>query len=204
MNFDDFIRDANLLPLLGEARRASPLLDQVHARKLLYEFIDYSDFNDLIAADTGPDDFSLITIDPKGGLGGRSQKARNIFLSWKRAFKLIPDVGLAAWGAATLPVLAHVLAALYVWQKVSEASVEILTVNEAATALAVWNLGGGMVGVDESRAQIEANSLLLRENHPELTTERFSASVDRLVRIGSFELRDGLIHMEESFKIASL
>jgi hypothetical protein len=134
----------------------------------------------------------------------QSRKPGNVFLSWRKLMDIVPDVSLAGLGAATLPIAppwATVLAALYIWNKVSQGSIEEFSEIEATTILALWKNRDGENRIAETDGFAKVNELRAGYSLPPLTQGQFASAVDRLVDIRCVELSDGIIRLRETVRV---
>lgn len=133
-----------------------------------------------------------------------SRKPGNVVLNWQKLIDIVPDISLAGLGAATLPVspvIASLLAGLYVWNKLWRGSVEEFSDVEAVTILALWQNRNSENKINEQDGFAKTNELRATYSLPPLSQAQYAAAINRLVEIDCVELEGGVVWLREWVRV---
>ncbi|MDL5592225.1 hypothetical protein QS468_05885 [Bacillus subtilis] len=134
----------------------------------------------------------------------RSRKPGNVVLNWRKLLDIVPDVSLASFGAASLPVapqVAIVLVGLYIWNKVWRGAVEEFSDIEAVTILALWQHRDGECKIAESEGFVRVSELRVHYALPPLTNSQYASAINRLVQLDCIKLENGIISLREWIRV---
>lgn len=132
---------------------------------------------------------------------GESRKLGNVYLNWKKLCDLVPDVTIAAAGAAAAPAWLLPFIGLYVWNKLWCGAKEELTVDEATVILALWKNRDGRNKISDELGFEKTNAIRGHLEMPPLNRTAYELAISRLLRMECIEMSDGVIWMREWVKI---
>lgn len=134
----------------------------------------------------------------------RSHKPGNLVLNWRKLLDIVPDVSLAGFGAASLPVVPQVaiaLVGLYIWSKVWRGTVEEFSDVEAVTILALWMHRNDKCKIAELEGFVRVNELRASYALAPLTAGQYASAINRLVQLDCVELANGIIWLREWIQV---
>ena len=114
---------------------------------------------------------------------------------------LVPDVTIAAVGAATSPPWLLPFIGLYVWNKLWCSSREELSETEATIIYALWKHRNGEDKISEDEGFDRTNATRETTGLQRLNRREFDLSVNRLVQMECIEIEEGIIWLREWVRI---
>jgi len=145
--------------------------------------------------------FELMTIHSSGRSGGHSRKPGNLLLNWSKLIDIVPDITLASAGALTLPPWIVPFLGLYVWNKIRRGIEEPLSDVEATIILTFWKNKNSENRINEEIGYSKLIELRKTLNLSTISKDEYVAAVNRLVKMGCIELKNGVVWLCEWIKV---